>query len=364
MLMSWDTLIRRRFEVITAAVILAITFVLVVWAAMVLLKVANPYVFHFNLIMDILPWATPVGIILFLAGPLYWKVAGWLQEPGGGLQRLVEKRFEVVIGSAVYLLVYTMLVWGGMVLLRAWDGYDFHFNLSVDWLPAIVPPWMIWALGAPLLWRVLGALGGSFEVRQRRLRSWITVLVSGLLGGTLLTGGGLLLNEGVYAGTQGLPAAVSQNMVAFGIVVFTAGAICWAIMLGNLWFGWSRSAAPSLELRPLDRFRLERPRIIAQGWVLVNVAFGVVGLLMTAMQYVDAQDFHFYMAKDIWGFGLPLFFGWLIFAMGAHLIPSRLARRNPARWGTGVGLADGPTGATSPQGRWGYPGRELADSSS
>ncbi|MHB8394444.1 MAG: hypothetical protein ACYDC5_08075 [Candidatus Dormibacteria bacterium] len=362
--MSWDTLIKRRFEVVTAAVMLGITFVLMVWAIMVLLKVANPYVFHFNLVMDILPWATPVGVILILAGPLYWKVAGWLQDPDGGLQRLVAKRFELVMGAAVYLLVYTMLVWGAMVLLRAWDGYDFHFNLAVDWLPAIVPPWMIWALSSPLLWKTLGAMGGSFAAQQRRLGNWTAVVVSGVLGGTFLTGGGLLLNEGVYAGTQGLPVAVQQDMVAFGIVVFTVGAICWAIMLGNLWFGWRRSAAPSAELPPLDRFRLERPRILAQGFVLVNLAFGVVGLMMTATQYVDAQDFHFYMAKDIWGFGLPLFFGWLICAIGAQLIPSRLARRNPATWGSGVGLADGPTGAASAQAGWGYQGRDLAESGS
>ncbi len=221
--MSWDTLIRRRFEVASAAIMLGLLFVLVVWAGMVLFKAVDPRLFHFNLLMDILPWLTPVLILLFLGLPLYWVVAGWLQPPEGGLGRLVQHRFELVVGAAAYLLAYTMVVWGIMVLLRAWDGYDFHYNLAVDWLPAIVPPWMIWMVGSPLAWKALGALGGSYPVQRRRMRNWTAVVVSGVLGGTLLTGGGLLLNQGVYAGTQGLPVAVQQDLVSFGIVVFSVG---------------------------------------------------------------------------------------------------------------------------------------------
>jgi len=358
--MSWDTLIRRRFEVTSAAIMLGLLFVLVVWAVMVLLKAINPYVFHFNLLMDILPWLTPVLIILFLGLPLYWVVAGWLQPPEGGLRRLVEHRFELVMGAALYLLIYSIVVWGTMVLLRAWDVYDFHFNLEVDWLPAIVPPWMIWMVGSPLVWKALGALGGSYPVQRRRMRNWTSVVVSGVLGGTFLTGGGLLLNQGVYAGTQGLTVAVQRDLVSFGILVFSVGGICWAIMLGCLWAGWRGDPAPTPELKPLDRFRLERPRIVAQAFVLSNVMFGVVGLMMTAVQYVDAQDFHFYMAKDIWAFGLPLFFGWLIYALAAQLIPSWLAARDPARFGSGHGVAAGPTGEASDHAGWGYRGRDLA----
>ncbi|MHB8324746.1 MAG: hypothetical protein ACYDHB_10055 [Candidatus Dormibacteria bacterium] len=358
--MSWDVLIKRRFEVVTAAVTVGLLFVLGAWSVMVMLKAFNPYLFHFNLLMDILPWVTPVAIVLALALPLYWRVAGWLQPPEGGLRRLVEHRFELVAGAAAYLLVYTMAVWAAMVLLRAWDGYDFHYNLAVDWLPAIIPPWLMWIVGSPLLWKALGALGGAYPVRRRELTSWTAVVVSGVLGGTLLTGGGLLLNQGVYAGTEGLSVVVQQSLVSFGILVFSVGAICWAIMLGCFWAGWRGAPAPAGELRPLDRFRLERPRIVAQAFVLMNVTFGVVGLMMTAVQYVDAQDFHFYMAKDIWGFGLPLFFGWLLFALAAHLIPSRLAAHNPARFGSGVGLASGPTGEAVPAVGWGYQGRDLA----
>ncbi len=358
--MSWDTLIRRRFEVASAAIMLGLLFVLVVWAGMVLFKAVDPHLFHFNLLMDILPWLTPVLILLFLGLPLYWVVAGWLQPPEGGLGRLVQHRFELVVGAAAYLLAYTMVVWGIMVLLRAWDGYDFHYNLAVDWLPAIVPPWMIWMVGSPLAWKALGALGGSYPVQRRRMRNWTAVVVSGVLGGTLLTGGGLLLNQGVYAGTQGLPVAVQQDLVSFGIVVFSVGGICWAIMLGCLWAGWRGDPTPALEQRPLDRFRLERPRIVAQAFVLTNIMFGLVGLMMTAVQYVDAQDFHFYMAKDIWAFGLPLFFGWLIYALAAQLIPGRLAARDPARYGGGYGVAGGPTGSAGTQSGWGYQGRDLA----
>ncbi len=362
--MSWETFVRRRFEVATAAVMLGLLFVLVVWAVMVVLKVANPYVFHFNLLMDILPWFTPVLIIMVLGIPLYWRIAGWLQGPDGGLQRVVEKRFELVFGSAVYLLIYTMAVWGVMVLLRAWDGYDFHYNLAVDWLPAIVPPWMIWALGSPMVWKVLGALGGCYEVHRQRVRNWTAILVSGFLGAAFLTGGGLLLNEGVYAGTAGLAVAVQQDLVDFGILVFSVGGICWAIMLGNLWFGWRQEPAPAGDLRPLDRLRLERPRIIAQAFVITNVAFGLVGLMMTAVQYVDAQDFHFYMAMDIWGFGVPLVLGWAIYAGFVQLVPNWLARRNPARWGSGVEVASGPTGPAGASGRWGYGGPDLLESGS
>lgn len=81
--MSWDTLIRRRFEVASAAIMLGLLFVLVVWAGMVLFKAVDPHLFHFNLLMDILPWLTPVLILLVLGLPLYWVVAGWLQPPEG-----------------------------------------------------------------------------------------------------------------------------------------------------------------------------------------------------------------------------------------------------------------------------------------
>ena len=362
--MSWDTLIRRRFEVATAAVTVGLGFVLVVWAVMVVLKVANPYAFHFNLLMDILPWFTPVLILLVLGIPLYWRIAGWLQGPNGGLQRVVEKRFELVFGSAAYLLIYTVLVWGTMVLLRAWDGYDFHYNLAVDWLPAIVPPWMIWGLGSPMVWKVLGALGGCYEVQRRRVRNWAAIIISGFLGAAFLTGGGLLLNEGVYAGTAGLPVLVQQDLVYFGIIVFSVGAICWAIMLGNFWWGWRREPVHSDGLRPLDRLRLERPRIVAQAFVLTNIAFGLVGLMMTAVQYVDAQDFHFYMALDIWSFGIPLFLGWAIYAAVVKAVPDRLARHNPARWGSGAEVAAGPSGPAGADARWGYQGRDLLESGS
>ncbi|MGC8472812.1 MAG: hypothetical protein ACP5PW_00180, partial [Candidatus Dormibacteria bacterium] len=194
--MSWESFIRRRFEVVTAALALALGFLVVVWGLMVLLKAINPYVFHFNLLMDFLPWLTPVVILLVLAVPLYWRIAGWLQAPEGGLERLAAKRFELVMGSAAYLLVYTMLVWGVMVMLRAWDGYDFHFNLEVDWLPAILPPWGIWAIGSIFYWKTLGALGGLYEARPRRM-IWTSVVVPFVVGASLLTGGGLLLNQGV-----------------------------------------------------------------------------------------------------------------------------------------------------------------------
>ncbi len=357
--MNWQALVRRRFEVVTAAVVLALVFLLVVWGLLVLLKAADPYVFHFNLLMDFLPWVTPVVICLVLGVPLYWKVASWLQQPGG-LERMTDRRFEMVVGSAAYLLCYTMLVWGAMVLLRAWDGFDFHYNLEVDWLPAILPPWMIWGIGSVFYWKTLGALGGHYQARPRRAR-WVPILVPLVLGAALLTGGGLVLNEGVYAGTQGLSVAVQENLVAFGTLVFTVGGICWASMLVNLWRGWKPGDPPRLQLTPLDRFRLERGRILAQGFVVVNLAFGVAGLMMTAVQYVDAYDFHFYMAKDIWAFGLPLFFGWLLYALGAVAVPRWLEARDPARWGTGAGVLQGPTGRPAPQASWGY-GPDLASS--
>ncbi len=362
--MKWDTLIRRRFEVTTAAIMLGLLMVLAVWAAMVLLKAVNPYVFHFNLLMDILPWVTPVVIVLALGLPLYWRVAGWLQGPDGGIQRVVEKRFELISGAALYLLIYTLMVWAVMVLLRAWDGYDFHYNLAVDWLPAIVPPWMIWAIGSPMVWKALGALGGRYEVHRQRVRNWTAIIISGLLGSAFLSAGGLLLNQGVYAGTEGLPVAVQQDLVYFGILVFSVGGICWAIMLGNFWWGWRQGPAPTGDLRPLDRLRLERPRIIGQTFVLTNLAFGVVGLMMTAVQYVDAQDFHFYMAVDIWGFGIPLFFGWVIYVGSIQLVPNWLGRRNPARWGSGLDVAAGPSGSASADSAWGYHGRDLLESGS
>ncbi|MDA8395466.1 MAG: hypothetical protein M0T72_09555 [Candidatus Dormibacteraeota bacterium] len=359
--MSWESFLRRRFEVVTAALALSLGFLVVVWGLMVLLKALNPYAFHFNLLMDFLPWLTPVVILLILVVPLYWRIAGWLQDPEGGLQRLAAKRFELVMGSAAYLLVYTMLVWGVMVILRAWDGYDFHFNLEVDWLPAILPPWAVWAIGSIFYWKTIGALGGLYEARPHRM-SWTPVVVPLVVGASLLTGGGLILNQGVYAGTEGSPPAVQQDLVAFGTLVFTVGAVCWAVMLLGLWRGWRPLPPPPGHLTPLDRLRMERGRIAAQGFVVVNLAFGVAGLMMTAFQYVDAQDFHFYMAKDIWSVGLPLFFGWLLFATGLRLVPALLVARDPARWGTGEGSPAGPTGLPSPQGSWGY--RDLAGTGS
>lgn len=356
--MNWQALIRRRFEVVSAAIVLAVIFLVVVWGVMVLLKALNPYLFHFNLVIDFLPWVTPVLIVLVLGIPLYWIYAGWLQAPEGGLAKVVEKRFELVAGSAVYLLCYSMVVWGVMVLLRAWNGVDFHYNLEVDWLPAILPPWIIWGVGSIFYWKVVGALGGTYPARPRRL-TWAQVAVPFVIGGALLSGGGLILNQGVYAGSEGLSKAVQQDLVAFGILLFSMGGLAWAVMLLNLWRGWRPGPPPTARLGPLDRFRLERGRILAQTLVVVNVALGLCSLLMVAAQYVDAHDFHFYLAKDIWGFGLPLFFGWLIFALGAVLLPRRLAARNPARWGGGAGVPVGPTGPASPQAGWGYSERDL-----
>jgi hypothetical protein len=360
--MSWEFLIKRRFEVVTAAITLSLVFLLVVWAAMVLLRAINQVTFHFSLPIDILPWATPVAIILLLVGPLYWKVAGLLKPPQGGLQRLADHRFELVMGSAAYLFCYTMVVWGTMVLLRGWDPVDFHYNFVVDWLPVILPPWLTWMVAVPFLYKTLAAIAGGYDAHPRAIKDWSPVIITGFVGAIFLGAGGLVLNEGVYAGTQGLATSIQQDMVYFGMLVFTVGGIAWAIMLGQLLWGWRRQPTPAGRPSPLDRFTMERPRIVAQSFVLINVLFGMVGLLMTAVQFVDAQDFHFYMAKDIWVFGIPIFFGWFILTVGAHVVPRRLAARDPARWGPGRGLALGPTGPAAEQASWGYQGRDLAGS--
>lgn len=336
------------------ACFLGLALVGAVWALMVLLKAVNPVVFHFNLLMDILPWFTPVLIMLVLFGPLYWKVAGLLAPPDGGLQRLVEARYQLVVGAFFYLLCYTLVVWAAMNLLRIWDVQDFHFNPLVDWLPAIIPPWLGWAIGAPLLWKTLGAMNPRIPAQRWSLPDWSPIVVAGLFGAALLTGGGLLLNQGAYAVPEGQPQAVALDLSAFGAVLLAGGAISWAVMLGYLWRGWR--AGPELPERTnaLDRFRASRGRIAAQGLVLINLAFGACGLLMAACQSVDPQDFHFYLAKDIWAFGLPLFFGWLIFALAGRAIPARLASRDPAHHGPGAGTALGPTGPGTPERGWGY----------
>ena len=357
--MNLEFLIKRRFEVVTAAIMLSLGFLVVVWALMVFLKAMNPVTFHFALPIDILPWATSLGIIALLLLPLYWKVAGLLQLPDGGLQRLADHRFELAFGSAAYLLGFTAVVWGTMVLLRAMDPVAFHYNFVVDWLPVILPPWITWMVAVPFFWQAMSALGGGYQAHPRVMKDWTVVGMTWVLGAVLLGGGGLVLNEGVYAGTQGLATPVQQDMVYFGILVFCVGGIAWAVMLSRLWAGWLRQPAPAGQPAPLDRFIMERPRIVAQNFVLINLLIGLVGLMMTAVQYVDARDFHFYLAKDIWLFGLPIFFGWLIMAFAAYAVPRRLLARDPARWGPGRGLAMGPTGAAGEQ-AWGYQARDLA----
>lgn len=86
----------------------------------------------------------------------------------------------------------------------------------------------------------------------------------------------------------------------------------------------------------------------------MNLALGVVGLLMAALQSIDPFDFHFYMALDIWSIGLPLFFGWVVFASACYAIPARLARRDPAHYGVGAGGSGGPSGPAAPELGWGY----------
>ncbi len=353
-------LVRRRFEVLLGACFLCLAFVGLVWCLMVVLKAVDPRTFHFDLLMDILPWFTPVLIVLALFAPLYWKVAGLLAPPQGGLQRLVEARYRLVVGAFFYLACYTVVVWAAMNLLRIWDVQDFHFNPLVDWIPAILPPWLGWLVGAPLLWKTLGALDRSSAARRPRRPDWLTILALAILGGACLSGGGLVLNQGTYAVTQGLSAPVAQNLTAFGSAIFGLGALAWAGLLLALWRGWRRSEPLPDSTPPLDRLRAARPRLLAQAFVLANLAIGACGLLMAACQAMDPYDFHFYLAKDIWSMGLPLFFGWAIFALGLHLVPALMARRNPARYQEGAGLALGPSGPAAAEASWGYSERDLA----
>jgi len=357
-------LVQRRFEVLVGACFLGLAFVGVVWALMVLLKAINPVVFHFNLLIDILPWFTPVVLILFLLGPLYWKVAGLLAPPDGGLQRLAESRYQLVVGGFFYLLCYTLAIWAAENLLRIWDVYDFHFNPLVDWIPAILPPWLGWAIGAPLLWKSLAAMDDRLPHRHWKAPDWSIAAAVAVFGAALLTGGGLLLNEGVYAVTYGQSPAVGQDMTVLGVVVFAGGGLSWAVLILYLWRGWRPGPELPGRTSPVDRFRAARGRILAQGFVLMNLALGLVGLLMAALQAMDPIDFHFYMALDIWSIGLPLFFGWAIFASACYAIPARLARRDPAHYGVGAGSSGGPSGPATPEMGWGYSEGRLTGSSS
>jgi hypothetical protein len=347
-------LVQRRFEVLVGACFLGVAFVGVVWVLMVLLRAINPVVFHFNLLIDILPWFTPVLLILVLLGPLYWKVAGLLAPPDGGLQRLAQSRYQLVVGAFFYLLCYTLAIWAAENLLRIWNVYDFHFNPLVDWIPAILPPWLGWAIGATLVWKSLAAMDDRLPHRHWTAPDRSLVAAVAVFGAALLTGGGLLLNEGVYAVTYGQSPAVGQNMTALGVVVFTGGGLGWVVLLLYLWRGWRPGPELPERTTPADRFRAARGRILAQGFVLMNLALGVVGLLMAALQSIDPFDFHFYMALDIWSIGLPLFFGWVVFASACYAIPARLARRDPAHYGVGAGGSGGPSGPAAPELGWGY----------
>jgi hypothetical protein len=347
-------LVQRRFEVLVGACFLGLAFVGAVWALMVLLKAINPVVFHFNLLMDILPWFTPVLLIMVLFGPLYWKVARLLAPPGGGLQRLVQARYQLVVGAFFYLLCYTLAIWAAMNLLRIWDVYDFHFNPLVDWLPAILPPWLGWAIGAPLIWKMLSAVDDRSPRHHGIGPDRSLAAAIAIFGAALLVGGGLLLNEGVYAVTYGQSPAVAQNMTAFGVVVLAGGGLSWGALLLYLWRGWRPGPELAERATALDRFRAARGRILTQGFVLVNLALGVVGLLMAALQAIDPFDFHFYMALDIWSVGIPLLFGWAIFATASYAIPARLAHRDPAHYGVGAGSAGGPSGPATAELGWGY----------
>lgn len=356
-------LVQRRFEVLLGACFLSLAFVGAVWALMVLLKAVNPVVFHFNLLLDILPWFTPVVLLLALLGPLYWKVSGLLAPPEDGLQRLVEARYQLVVGAFFYLLGYTIVIWLAMNLLRVWDVYDFHFNPLVDWLPAILPPWLGWAMGAPLLWKLLGALDSNRPGQRYRSPDRSAIATTAIVGASLLTGGGLLLNQGAYAVIQGQSPAVAHDLIAFGIVLLAGGGVAWAAMLLVLWRGWRPGAELPERSNALDRFRAARGRVLAQCFVLINLALGAAGLLMAACQAIDPQDFHFYLALDIWSFGLPLVFGWLIVLLASWGLPARLARRDPAHFSEGAGTVQGPTGPITAERDWGYSEGELAGSS-
>ncbi|MGC2190979.1 MAG: hypothetical protein WA751_01435 [Candidatus Dormiibacterota bacterium] len=362
--MKLAVLVQRRFEVLMGACFLGLAFIGVVWVLMVLLKALNPVTFHFNLLLDILPWFTPVLLVLVLFGPLYWKVAGLLAGPDGGLQRLAEARYQLVVGAFFYLLAYSVAIWLGMNVLRIWDVYDFHFNLLVDWLPAIVPPWTGWAIGAPLVWKVLAAIDASTPTHRWKGPDRSAVAVSAVFAGALLTGGGLLLNEGVYGVTQQLSLAVVQNMIALGVVVLAGGGLAGGALLIFLWRGWRRGAELPQGSSALDRFRSVRGRMLAHGFVLTCLAFGFSGLLMSAFQAMDPYDFHFYMALDMWSIGVPLFLGWFLVVASSQAIPAWLARRDPAHYSEGAGTLLGPTGPASADRGWGYSDGELKRSGS
>ncbi|HVB53098.1 MAG TPA: hypothetical protein VNF24_02750 [Candidatus Acidoferrales bacterium] len=360
--MKLAILVQRRFEVLVGACFLGLAFVGAAWALMVLLKAINPVTYHFNLLLDILPWFTPVLLLLVLFGPLYWKVAGLLAAPAGGLQRLAEARYQLVVGAFFYLLAYTVVIWLSMTVLRIWDVYDFHFNPLVDWLPAIVPPWLGWAIGAPLVWKALRAIDAHTASHQWRGPDRSAVAVFAVFAGALLTGGGLLLNEGVYGVTQQLSLAVAQNMIALGVVVLTGGGLATSALLIFLWRGWRRGAELPRRSNALDRFRAVRGRMLAHGFVLTCLAFGTAALLMAAFQAMDPLDFHFYLALDMWSIGVPLFLGWILVATASQAIPAWLARRDPAHFSEGAGTALGPTGPASAELGWGYSEGELTRS--
>ncbi|MGC1184293.1 MAG: hypothetical protein WBA31_03965 [Candidatus Dormiibacterota bacterium] len=352
--MKLAILVRRRFEVLLGACFLGFAFVAVVWCLMLLLKAIDPVTFHFNLLLDILPWLTPVVIVGVLFGPLYWKVAGLLAPPHGGLQRLAEARYQLVVGAFFYLLAYTLVLWLAMNVLRIWDVSDFHFNPLVDWIPAVVPPWLGWAVAAPLAWKTLAA----FDMRQPG-RNWSgpdrsVVAAVFVFSAALLTGGGLLLNEGVYAVTQGLSPAVAQNLIALGVVVLAGGGLSFAALLAILWRGWRPSLDLPTRSNSLDRFRAVRGRLLAQGFVLASLALGLTALLMAAFQGMDPVDFHFYLALDMWSVGAPLFLGWMLVGAASQAIPAWLARRDPAHYSVGAGTSPGPTGPASVEESWGY----------
>ncbi len=360
--MKLEVLLRRRFEVLLGASFLGAAFIGVVWLLMAILKAANPVTFHFNLLMDILPWFTPVLLLGVLLGPLYWKVAGLLGGPSGSVQRLAEARYQLVMGACFYLICYTLAIWLAMNLLRVWDVQDFHFNPLVDWLPAIVPPWLAWVVGAPMCWKTLAAIDERAVVRSRTMVRWPGVGTAAVVGGSLLVGGGLLLNMGAYVQTQGGSAAAAVNLTALGAVLFGLGALCWLVMLGLLGWGWRPGAEVAAEAGGVERFRSQRSRILAQGFVLVNLTLGAVGALMAGLQAIDPTDFHFYLALDIWSVGLPLVFGWVVFALGTLALPAVLASRDPAHFGPGLDTTSGPSGPVRAGAGWGYSERDLLGS--
>ncbi len=345
-------LVERRFEVLTTATVLALAFIAVVWVAMVIVRATHPTAVNANLLLDILPWVTPTVIVLILGAPLYSRVAGILAGADDWPRALAAARYRLLVGSAFALLGYTVLVWVVMVALRAWDPVDFHYNFVVDWLPAILPPWLAWLVGGPVLFRLLGVLGGVTPARAYRFtRAWAAGSLA-LLGAAFLTFGGIVLNQGVYAGTEGAGPLTGQAMVAFGTLLLTVGGGCWAGLLATLAGGLAARPVTAARLTPLDRFRLARPRLLVESFIHVNALVAVVGLLMVGLQYVDAQDFHWYLALDLWLIAGPILFAWMVLAALAYLVPARLADRVPGHWGAQGLVATGPVGAEDGAG-WG-----------